>query len=163
MCKRVVYGPKFASKRKELLRNVRTADESSISGLRLRNVDLFVAKAGRTLPSGSSYEGRPLSSFSSGVWERPSEGRCNWGLGFPIAASSSSEKSKSAAWLWSAEGLKATLNCGRGLAFRLGGGEALTLARFALKGEARRDGGLECGLEDPDGGVTMVGVGVLEG
>lgn len=82
-------------------------------------------------------------------------------------AASSSEKSASPAtsptWVWSAEASKATLGCGRGLAFRLGGGEALALARFAPKGEARRDGGLECGLEDPDGGVTIVGVGVLEG
>lgn len=37
------------------------------------------------------------------------------------------------------------------------------MARFALKGDSRRDGGLKCGLEDPEGGVTMVGVGVLEG
>ena len=142
------------------------ADESSISGLRLRNVDLFVTKAGRTLPLGPSYEGRSLSCFSSGVWERPSEDRCDWGLVSPIAASSSDTSGSSATFPtlgWSAEALKATLSCGRGLPFRLGGGEALTLARFVPTGEARRDGGLECGLEDPDGGVTMVGVGVLEG
>lgn len=39
----------------------------------------------------------------------------------------------------------------------LGGGESRA---FGLKGEARRDGGLELGLEE---GVMMVGVGVLEG
>lgn len=45
---------------------------------------------------------------------------------------------------------------------RLRGGEARVLARFALRGETRPEGGLECGLEDPEGGVMMVGVGVLE-
>ena len=137
-----------------------------MSGLRLRNVDRLVAKAGRVLWSGPSYEGRPLSSFSKGVSERPSEGRCNWDLVSPMAASSS-EKSKSPAtslaWIRSAGVLEATPDCSRGLAFRLGGGEARLLARIALEGEAWADGGLECGLEDPDGGVTMVGVGVLEG
>lgn len=82
-------------------------------------------------------------------------------------AASSSDKSESSAtsptWVWSAEALRVTVSCGRGLPFRLGGGEALALARFALKGEARGDGGLEWGLEEADEGVTMVGVGVLEG
>ena len=39
----------------------------------------------------------------------------------------------------------------------LGGGDSLA---FDWKGEARRDGGLEMGLED---GVLIVGEGVLEG
>lgn len=82
-------------------------------------------------------------------------------------AASSSEKSESPATsptlVGSAGALEATLSCGRGLTLRLGGGEALALARFARKGEARGDGDRECGLEEPDGGVTMVGVGVLEG
>ena len=39
----------------------------------------------------------------------------------------------------------------------LGGGETLALG---VNGDSRPDGGLERGLED---GVTMVGVGVLEG
>ena len=86
-------------------------------------------------------------------------------LGFisPVAASSS-EKSESAAtaptWIGSAE---LRLGCGRGLVFRLGGGEALALASFAPRGEVRRDECWESELGVLDGGVTIVGVGVLEG
>lgn len=58
--------------------------------------------------------------------------------------------------------MNAALDSDGGLAFRLGGGEARLLARFALRGETRPEGGLEYGLDDPEGGVMMVGVGVLE-
>ena len=85
------------------------------------------------------------------------------GLMSPVAASSS-EMSESAAtpptWIGSAE---VRLGWGRGLVFRLGGGEALALASFAPRGDVRRDECWESEVDDADGGVTMVGVGVLEG
>jgi len=45
----------------------------------------------------------------------------------------------------------------------LGGGETLALAKPVLNGEARRDEGGEWGEVLPDGGVLIVGVGVLDG
>ena len=45
------------------------------------------------------------------------------------------------------------------LAPGFGGGESLA---FDLNGEARLDGGCDWGDVLPDGGVTMVGVGVLD-
>ena len=44
-----------------------------------------------------------------------------------------------------------------------GGDTRALLATLGLKGETRRDEGLEFGLVFPEGGVLMVGVGVLEG
>ena len=74
-------------------------------------------------------------------------------------AASSSEKSESAAtsptWIGSAD---VSLGCGGGLVFRLGGGEALALASFALRGEVGRDEWRESEPEDVDGGVAMVGI-----
>ena len=65
---------------------------------------------------------------------------------------SSSSKSVSPA-----SGPGASSTCDLNVTLRLGGGESLV---FDGKGDARRDGGRDKGLEE---GVLMVGVGVLEG
>ena len=53
--------------------------------------------------------------------------------------------------------VEASSTCDLNVTLGLGGGESLVLD---WKGDARRDGGLERGLEE---GVLIVGVGVLEG
>ena len=120
-------------------------------------MDRFTEYGDRVLPLGTSYEGLPRSSFNNGTCERASVGLYTAGrLSMPPPSPSLSESPGTS------RDACPSVDSAYGLDFE-SGGENLALVRPGLKGEVLRDGGLECGLESPEGGVLTVGVGELEG